>query len=251
MPIIELHGEKYFYAGDAGKTGLPVVFCHGSGGNHRHWLFQLEQLGVIANPLAVDLPGHGRSEGRPAERIAPYTDWVRNFSTALGLRPFVLAGHSMGGAIALDYALRYPGELAGLILVGTGGRLRVAPAILDSFRDGRVPPAMDAFLYGTEASPGLLEKGRAEMAATPAGVFWADFTACDNFDIMAELPSITLPSLIICGTADRLTPVKYSRYLKEHLPRGELVEVEGAGHMAMLEAPATVNRAIALFLEKL
>lgn len=251
MPYIDRHGEKYFFAGDAGKSGLPVVFCHGSGGSHRHWLFQMDELKGTFNPLAVDLPGHGRSGGRPSDRIAPYTDWVRSFAATLGLPPFVLAGHSLGGAIALDYALRWSGELAGLILVGTGGRLRVAPAILDSYRDGHVPPFMIDSLYGEDTSPALLEKGYAEITATSAGVFLDDFSACDNFDVMAELPSIALPSLIICGTADRMTPLKYSRYLKEQLSRGELVEVEGAGHMVMLEAPAAVNRAMTAFLEKL
>jgi pimeloyl-ACP methyl ester carboxylesterase len=251
LPYIELHGDKYFYAGDAARTGLPVVFCHGSGGSHRHWLYQMEELKGAFNPLAVDLPGHGRSGGLPAARIAAYTKWVHDFTAALGLPPFVLAGHSLGGAIALEYALRWPGELAGLILVGTGGRLRVAPAILDSFRDGQPPLLLFDSLYGEDTAPALLEKGHAEIAATPAEVFLADFTACDNFDVMAELSTIALPSLIICGTADRLTPLKYSRYLKEQLTRGELVEVPGAGHMAMLEAPAAVNRAITAFLERL
>lgn len=251
MPYIEIRGKRFFYAGDPGKAGVPVVFCHGSGGSHRHWLYQLKGLGGKANPLAVDLPGHGLSGGEPADNIAAYRSWVHDFRNALDLEPFILGGHSMGGAIALDYALQYPEELAGLILVGTGGRLRVAPAILKSFRSGQVPPSMIDFAYGPEADAELLEKGRSEMAVTPASVFLADFTACDRFDVMEQLHRIDLPSLIICGSDDRLTPVKYSRFLKEHLSRGELVELAGAGHMVMLEAFMEANAAISRFVQNL
>jgi pimeloyl-ACP methyl ester carboxylesterase len=68
---------------------------------------------------------------------------------------------------------------------------------------------------------------------------------------MEQLAEINLPVLLICGSADRLTPLKYSRYLQDHLPQAELVEVKGAGHMVMLEAPQKVNRAIASFLKKI
>ncbi|HPZ65628.1 MAG TPA: alpha/beta hydrolase, partial [Bacillota bacterium] len=89
-----------------------------------------------------------------------------------------------------------------------------------------------------------------QMMETPAAVYAADFTACDRFDRLDRLPEIEAPTLIICGTEDRLTPVKYSRYLHQTIPRSQLVELEGAGHMVMLEAPEQVNRAIAVFLQE-
>lgn len=251
MPYTEVNGERYFYSGDTQKEGLPLIFIHGSGGSHRHWLYQTIELSGAINPLALDLPGHGRSAGKVSDSVSVYRDWVRSFTLSLGLNNFVLAGHSLGGAIAMDYALHYPANLAGLILVGTGGRLRVAPEILESFRSGKPPAGMTDFAYGPQAAPELLARARAETESVPAEVFLADFTACDRFDIMEQISQITLPTLIICGTADRLTPSKYSRYMKQLLPESEMVEVEEAGHMVMLEAPGELNRAITLFVRKL
>ncbi|MEW5785083.1 MAG: alpha/beta hydrolase [Bacillota bacterium] len=251
MPFVEIKGKRSYYAGETTRPGLPVLFCHGSGGSHRHWLYQLTGLSEPVNPLAVDLPGHGRSEGNTHDTIAGYREWIKELTLTLGLSHFILGGHSMGGALAMDYALHYPDGLAGLILVGTGARLRVAPAILENLRGGRVPAGMAEYAYGPDASKELLQEGEREMQATPAALFLSDFTACDRFNIMTELPRITQRSLIICGEADRLTPVKYSRFLEQALSAGELVEVPKAGHMVMVEAPEAVNTAVSRFVEKL
>ncbi|HSW36266.1 MAG TPA: alpha/beta hydrolase [Candidatus Limnocylindrales bacterium] len=248
MPYLEINGSSYYYAGDAKKSGIPVVFCHGSGGRHQHWIYQLKGLTENINPLVVDLPGHGRSAGFPADNITSYRDWLNNFCKALNLNSFVLAGHSMGGAIALDYALQYPAGIAGLVLVGTGGRLKVMPSFLETLREGIVPDSLVDFLYGTNAPASLIEKGRQQVASTSASIFLADLTACNQFDIMDRLPCIHQPVLLICGSEDRLTPLKYTHTLNERLPRSEVVEITGAGHMVMLEAPEAVNQAIVRFI---
>ena len=250
MPCVEIQGKRYFYAGERTGAGLPLLFCHGSGGSHRHWLYQLAGLTFPVNPLAVDLPGHGRSEGS-AQAGSPFTAIGLKNGGSSELIPLCPGRHSMGGAIALDYALQYPGDLAGLILVGTGGRLRVAPAILDSLREGALPAGMSGLLYGPEAPAELVKEGEREMRETPPGVFLADFTACDRFDRMSALEQITCPCLVICGSADRLTPLKYSRFLHEMLPAARLVEISGAGHMVMVEAPEQVNKAITAFIKEL
>ena len=250
MPYLALEGVNYFYGGSTGKEGAAVVFCHGSGGSHRHWHNQLRGLSGKFNTLAVDLPGHGSSGGEPKTDIGAYSAFLHRFIRELGLEQVYLAGHSMGGAVALDYALNRPADLLGLILVGAGGRLRVAPAIMDVLRSGKELTDMASYAYGPKATPDMLEQGSREMEAIPPAVYLADFTACDNFDIMDLLPRIEIPVLIICGSEDRLTPVKYSRYLLEKLPTSELEEIEGAGHMVMLEEPDKVTRAIDIFLER-
>lgn len=250
MPQVKINRSSFFYAGDIDPGKTVLLFCHGAGGSHRHWLYQVEGLKEQAAPLAVDLPGHGASKGEPAAEIATYREFIRDFSAALGLKSFILAGHSMGGAIALDYALHYGDNLSGLILAGSGARLRVAPPFLEACRRGNVPPELIEFAYGPAASAELLESARQEMATVPPQTYLADFTACNNFDCMEKLAEIELPALLICGEADRMTPPKYSRYLVERMPRAKMVEVEKAGHMVMLEAPHQVNQAIASFLEK-
>jgi len=251
MPCLKVNSKPVYYAGDHSLPGVPIVFCHGSGGRHHHWLYQLKGLKGKANPIAVDLPGHGRSAGQPLHSVALYRDWLHQFSQAAGLDQFIPAGHSLGGAIAIDYALHYPEQVTGLILVGTGSRLRVLPAFLEALRAGTVPADFSDFLYGPAAPEQLLTKGREEVASCAPEIFYADLSACDNFDVSPQLPRITIPALIICGTEDRLTPVKYSRFLEEQLPWSRIEIIEGAGHMVMLEKPEAVNEAINRFITEL
>lgn len=247
MPYLELDGKQAYYAGETNREGIPVIFCHGSGGGHHHWIYQLKGLPGNANPLAVDFPGHGHSEGPPASDIAFYRNWLHHLIGKIKPGPFVLSGHSMGGAIALDYALHYPDEVLGLILVGSGGRLRVLPSLLEALEAGSVPGELSDYLYGPEATDNLLKKGREEIESTAPSLYYADLYACDKFDVMEELHRIDQPVLMICGSEDRLTPVKYSRYLEEKLPMGKVTVINGAGHMVMLEKPDEVNRAIIEF----
>ncbi len=156
----------------------------------------------------------------------------------------------MGGAIALDYALQYPDDFLGLILIGSGGKLRVLPAFLEELQKGTVPDALSEYLYGPAASRELLEKGRKEVKDTPASTYYADLSACDKFDVIDRLQQITKPVLMVCGSEDRLTPVKYSRYLEDKLPNSQVAVIDGAGHMVMLEEPDQVNQAVIEFIKQ-
>ena len=109
---------------------MQLLMVHGSGQNELTYHYQTAQF---ANADAVNLPGH--PDGQPRDSIAGYVDWLREYAVGNGYPPFVLFGHSMGGAIALDYALRFPQDLAGLVLIGTGARLRVHPDYLNRCLD--------------------------------------------------------------------------------------------------------------------
>lgn len=204
--------------------------------------------GPATRVLAVDLPGHGRSEGRPPDSVAGYRAFLDAFTGHLGLTSPYLGGHSLGGAIALDYALARPGMLSGLILAGTGARLKVNPAILEAFAAGRSYPELVDLLYGREAAPLFREGALAEMEAVDPATWYADFSACNAFDVMDGLSRIDVRTLILVGDADRLTPPKYARYLADHIPGATYVLIPDAGHMLMVENPAAFNEAVADFL---
>jgi len=249
MPYLQpgkRHAIYYRDINPGGKT--PVVFCHGSGGNHRHWNLQVKRLENSTRPVSLDLPGHGNSTGNPMEKIEDYREVIREFVNELSLPPFFLAGHSMGGAIALDYARLYPGKLLGIILAGTGARLRVDPALLETFRQGEINPELTGLLYSRNAPSSLLEQSKKELEQTPPHLFAADFTACDNFDLMHELRQIEVPALIISAEEDQFTPVKYGKYLHENLKHSQFTVIPGAGHMMMLEKFEEVSRAIEQFI---
>lgn len=249
IPIEELK-EEIFYTHQAGDRKRNLVYIHGAGGNHLYWPHQLRRMRG-ADVYALDLPGHGRSQGKGRSSIAAYRDFVLAFLGALGLSRATLVGHSMGGAIVLDFALHYPASLEGIILAGSGARLRVAPAILESIlQDFEVAVRLICdYAYAPAAPAQLVRLGRRQMLRTDPRVLYGDFVACDAFDVMDRLGEIHCPTLIICGTEDRLAPPKYSTFLREHIAGAQLLLVEGAGHMVMLEQPEVVSRGIAQFMD--
>jgi pimeloyl-ACP methyl ester carboxylesterase len=246
MPEIIINGEKVFYREKGGGEKV-LLFIHGAGGNSLHWLATEQPAGWRS--LAVDLPGHGRSDGLPRDSIWVYADWLAAFVKTLPGKP-VLTGHSMGGAIAMALALTSPGMALGLVLAGTGAKLGVSPALLDLCRSGdatAVAKLLDKSAYGPLTSPEKVQEWNREFAPADCSTYLADFTACNSFDVRGRLSDITLPTLVICGSEDQLTPPKYSRYLADQLVNAEFEEIPQGGHMLMLEQPNLFSKAIAIF----
>lgn len=228
---------------------VRLVLVHGAGGTAQGW--DLQRLAFPA-AVAPDLPGR-RGAGPGCCRIEDYARWLRVTGQAQGWAPAVVAGHSMGGAVALCYALSWPGDLAGIVLVATGARLRVAPEILRGLAaDYRA--AVDVIIarsLAPGADPRLARRLREAMLAVPPEVTAGDFRACDAFDVMGRLGEVRVPALVVAGREDRMTPPRYAEYLHAHLPRSRLVWIPDAGHMAHVERPREVNEAIRQFLETL
>jgi pimeloyl-ACP methyl ester carboxylesterase len=243
MSTIIVSGEKLHYTahkGDPGEHRPSLLLIHGAGGTLMHWPAELRRL-ASCDVYALDLPGHGGSGGQGRSDVSAYAETVRDFAQALRLRPFVLVGHSMGGAIALELALQSSVRLAGLVLVGTGARLRVAPEILGGILDDFDATArlLAEWSHAGQVPPALLDIYVRRLRAVPLAVIHDDFLACNRFDRLADVCHIAVPTLIICGADDRMTPVKYSRYLAEQIPGAGLVIVPGGGHMALLEPGST------------
>ena len=251
-PSPETVGGGLFYTVSQGPADSPaLVLVHGAGGNHLHWPAELRRLHG-ATVYTLDLPGHGRSGGQGCDNIEDYTKATVEFLNTVGIGQPIIVGHSMGGATALTLALHFPTHVAGLVLMATGARLRVARAILEGIHsdfEGSVE-LITRFAWSLEAKPALTELGRQALLETGPDVLFDDFTACDRFDVMERLGEIKIPTLVIAGTADQLTPPKFARFLAEHIPNAHLVLVEDAGHMVMLERPLEVMEAVQEFLGK-
>lgn len=253
MPYAETAAGELFYTPKQGTKRSPVlVLVHGAGGNRLHWPPELRRLPDVA-VYTLDLPDHGRSEGQGCETIQAYAEAVTDFLGAAGIEAAVVMGHSMGGAVAQRLALDYSNKLAGLVLVATGARLRVAPSILDGIREDfdRAVDLITRYAWAPEADPALKELGREALRDAGPDVLLGDFVACDRFDVMDRIEEIDSPTLVIGGTADQLTPLKYARFLAEHIPQARCVTIEDAGHMVMLERPREVARAVQSFVAKL
>ena len=254
MPSLNVAGQRVQYVHRSSVPGgaPPVVFIHGAGGTHQNWLLQVGDLPQTST-FAPDLPGHGHSEGAGRDAIPAYADWLVAFLDVAGQDRAVLVGHSMGGAIALDVALRYPDRVAGLGLVATGARLRTAPGLLEMIQqdaEGAIRLISD-WAFGPEIPEWMKQLGQRQMAATSPDILYGDFLACDAFNLMGQLGEITTPTSVICGTHDRLTPPKYSVYLRDEILEAELHLVEEAGHMVMVEKPVPVLKALSDLLDRL
>jgi pimeloyl-ACP methyl ester carboxylesterase len=228
------------------------VLIHGAGGSRLDWPPGLRRL-PDATVYTFDLPGHGRSGGEGRDAIEEYAADVVAFLDALGIEQAIIAGHSMGGDVALTLALDFPEWVAGLVLIATGARLRVAPAILDQLPDNfeEALGTITRFAWSPETPPALVESGQERLRETGSDVLLGDLTACDRFDVMERLGEIDIPTLVVSGSADQLAPVKYAHYLAEHIAGAQIAIVEGAGHMVMLERPVGVADAVHGFLGRL
>jgi len=199
----------------------------------------------------MNLPGHGKSEGSLLSNINDMTKFINDFIEALSLDKFVLVGHSMGGAIAQEFALQYPEQLRGLVLIATGARLKVSQEILDTLAAGRMPFKDVNHLYGSSTPDNKREEALREMNELTPDLYWADFEACNKFDKVVSAEKITVTSLIMVGDEDVMTPLKYSQFLSSKLPNAQLSIIKGAGHMCMQEKPTEVTAEIERFIDEL
>lgn len=247
MPKIKVKESDVYYA-QAGQGQLAVLFSHGAGADHTLWGEQLQILQKEFTVAAIDLNGHGQSPRRAGEGLFSYAQDARAVIAALGL-PTVLIGHSMGGALALTVALDPPENLVGLVLVGTGAKLRVHPQILALCQSDfeRALELVVTWAFASSALSELRERSRAQMRRNGPETLLRDFASCDSFDLLNRLCEIKLPTLVVCGAQDSLTPVKYSEYLQKSIAGAQLRLIEHAGHMVMLEQPEAFNQAIEEF----
>jgi len=253
MPEIVFQGENVQFQDSLKASPRTVLFLHGAGGSHHTFRDQWAGLKGKARLVIPDLPGHAQSGGAPLDTVAAYASWVAAFVGELGVSRFVLAGHSMGGAIALQAALDGVKGIEALILLGTGARLKISPVIFEgiSGRFREFVPELVEWMVSAASSSLLREDVTQDVLSTRPATFLADFRACNGFDVMSRLGEISVPTLVGSGDDDRLTPLKYGEYLATNIPGAVLKIIHGAGHLAMLEKSAEVNAVISAFLHSL
>ncbi len=255
MPI--LAGIDY----EEGGEGPAVIALHGIGGGPESFAGQIGAL--PARVIAWAMPGfRGSLPGRLT--FPALSEALERLMDALGLERAHLLGHSIGGMIAQDFALRHPGRTASLALIGTtpafGGR---DPSFAEAFLKARLAPldagmtmaemarASAPAICGPKASAAVLEAVARPMAATPEPV-WREILAClTTFNRREETAKLTMPSCLIAGTDDRNAPAKTMEKMAAQMPDAEYHLIEGAGHMINQEAPEAVNAILSAFYRRL
>ena len=250
---------------------LPcVVFIHGAQHDHSVWILQSRYLAHHGHAvLALDLPGHGRSEG-PLERTVEHiAERVAAALAPLASPRLLLAGHSMGSLIALEVARRLPARVAGVALLGTAAPMRVSDALLAATRDDPAAamdminawshsPAVAPFAARpSNPAPGFnivwqnLRLMQRIAAVGGADVLPTDFAACNAYDgALGAAGALQCPALVILGERDQMTPPKAARSLIDACAQPQVVVLPATGHAMMAENPDGVRRALALFAQK-
>jgi pimeloyl-ACP methyl ester carboxylesterase len=251
---------------ERGAGARNVVLLHGFPLDGRMWDAQLAALGDGGGNrvVAPDLRGFGRSKSEAPFTIESLADDIHALLAAVGALPVVLVGLSMGGYVALAYAKKYPADLRGLVLVDTK-----AEADTEEGKAGRQKMIDLARREGSKAVaeqmlPKMLAKDAVEQRPQQAQALRAIMEACpprtiehalaamrDRPDRSGELSSIKVPTLIIVGESDAITPPAVAESMAKKVPGAQLVTVRGAGHMSPMEQPEQVNRALKAFLERL
>ena len=231
-----------------------LIFIHGAGGDKKQWHYQYEYFRTKGfGVLALSLPGHGKTHHSPSNSISDYAKEVYLLISHLKLRNFVLIGHSMGGGICLSYVLAFSSLLpTKLILIGTGAKLNVAPVffeLLDSDFNQALR-LMGKFSYATATSVDIKQINQDILAKNGPEILIQDLKACQQFDVRDRLEEITIPSLIISGEEDNMTPLKFSEFLHQKLTNSQLVRVPDAGHFVFQEASNETNNYILKFLRR-
>lgn len=259
MTGIVVRGHRVFAAtgGVEFDSSRPaVVLVHGAGMDHSVWALQSRALAHSGRSvLAVDLPGHGRSEGDALTSIAALADWLAEFIVAAGLESAVVAGHSMGALAALELGARHPERVRGLVLVGAAAAMPVHPDLIAAAAEElSAAVAMitawgfsPAAALGGNPAPGLWLTGGGKrlLERSRSGVLHADLAACNAYgDGEAAAVRIRCPALVVAGGADRMSPAKAGRALAALIPGAGIEVLEGAGHMLMAERPEAVLKTL-------
>jgi pimeloyl-ACP methyl ester carboxylesterase len=262
MKLTVKSNETFIYtAGRDIDRSLPsVVFVHGAANDHSVWALQSRYFAYHGwNALAVDLPGHGASKGKPHAAVGAMADWISSLLDALKIEHAAIVGHSMGSLAALETAARYPQKVSKLVMVGTAVPMAVSDTLLNAalanehsaFDMVNIWGHTSAAQIGSNPLPGvwmagdflcLLEKSKPDVLGN-------DLKACNDYkDGIAAAAKVSCPAMLLLGKNDMMTSPKMTKELTTALKDCRVVVLERAGHVPMAEEPDATLDALKLFL---
>jgi pimeloyl-ACP methyl ester carboxylesterase len=255
MPFASVNGLKTFY--EARGEGRPLILVHGAGGASTYWFNQFSGLSGELRVIAIDLPGHGKSEplkGKPS--IEQYANHVDDFVREMKLGKVVLLGHSMGGLVVQQIALKHPEILEKLVIVDSSAKFPGRSGSTGSYRRGGSIDvnAIASSLFsqktlGKTDATSLMRQITQGMAPDFAlSVLMRDFELAGTADFTGRLKAISVPTLIVHG-ADDIIPTSSAKFLHENIKGSRLEIIPDAGHMVMMEKPDEFNAAVMRFVK--
>ncbi len=244
------------YAATGNKLPDPdletVVFVHGAGMDHTVWVLPTRYFARHRrNVLAVDLPGHGRSDDPLLPTVEEMADWIVRLLDAASLDKAAVVGHSMGSLVSLAAAARHPERVRALVMIGTSVPMPVTGLLLSSAEanDHAALDMLNVWGHGRSAhlgsnpTPGMwmMGTGMRLLERAGEGVVFNDLSACNRYLAGPEnAQQVTCPALLILGSRDSMTPPRGAKAIAQAIPEAQTVVLEGAGHALLAERPDPV-----------
>ena len=237
---------------DGNRQGRTVLLVHGATQNHRIWRWQMDALYKEHSPISVDLPGHLDSGGEGIDNADDYRAFVKALADALDLAPFVYVGHSMGGSMALDFAVNHGDMLSGaVVMVGSSPSWVISdeelkPWLTDPDRMKRDFDDSYSRHTSDEIKQWVLER----VIGMPGEVCYRDLAACNTFDPNPDFSKVTVPMLVVVGDEDEMS-IPGSEQVAREVKGAQYDLLTQCGHAIMVEHPDILNDLLLKFLDRL
>ena len=285
MPKVDVKNHRISYSFNGVSKGIgnsAIVLVHGAGGQEIDWPRAWRRANVQAKSMgltpsnhgviklfnaglddysiyAVDLPGHGKSDGKGKSSINEYSIDVIDFLDAMELENVCLVGHSMGAAIALNASLSRNSRIRSVVAIGGASKMIVNDAILEGLQKTFEATVENIIKYSWHKKTGAIagsqqmaayfrEKAKQRVLNAGSKTVHGDFLACSRFDLGERLEEILVPVLVIASDCDRMVPIHVSREMAGKLPNAKFVMLEGCGHFQHIEQTSKVAEELSNFL---
>jgi 3-oxoadipate enol-lactonase len=261
---ITLNGMTTCYD-DFGTGDMPIIFIHGFPFDKSMWDEQMEHLKKTHRVIAYDIRGYGKSSaGEDEQSIRLFADDLLNFMDALNIEKAIVCGFSMGGYTLLSATSRYAKRFEALILCDTQCIADSAELkekrneIIAQVKAGKINDFTETFLGSVfcnesmQLKPEIVDKARAIILNTSPFTIMGGLAAISQrWETFTTLCEINVPTLILCGREDNVTPVEQAEFMHKHIENSELNIIENAGHMSNLEQPEQFNKYLGNFIKSL
>lgn len=254
MPYFTRRDIKLYY--DISGQGTPILLINGLGGDTRSWGAVISALKSSRTIVNFDMSCAGRSDKEiPSFTVSDVADDAAALMRDLGFEKFDIAGHSMGGMVAIELALRYPEMAKTIYLISTApslaGPFSMPASTMELFERTEISPSLltEVFntIFGSKyksriSAQEFIDFRLGDKLAQPIDAYLKQLAACKSFDRISEIEKIRAQTVIVTGSADRVIPSENSKWMHEKIENSRLIILEEIGHMVPLEAHEELSK---------
>jgi len=249
---IEDNELDVFYRLNGVENGIPIVFIHGLAGDSRFFHNQLKYFGNSHRTIAIDLPGHGRSSNISGQTIAIYNKSIEIVLKKERIDSYILAGHSMGGAICLENYFKNKEKVKAMILISTSPTIHVSKTLIDA-------SVNDFDTFFNKMLPRIFHKkagifilaAQKNITEAQKKIITDDLKLCSSINYTDQLSEINIPVLLVANKYDRMIPSYLTDEMKWKIKDSKIVIFNNEGHVPFFENSTEFNESAEKFIESI